>query len=144
MCHYILSINLYAAKDNYYFLGAFAKVQKAIMSCVMSVRPSGYNGYYLLTYLLTSLLTPWGRVLLEKLVGSLPAKIFPAFCETRRCITAFASARHLSLTRVRSVKSKPLYPHFLKIRLNIILPYSLGFPSGPRFPHPKQFLPIGL
>ena len=139
MCHYILSINLYAAKDNYYFLGAFAKVQKAIMSCVMSVRPSGYNGYYLLTYLLTSLLTPWGRVLLEKLVGSLPAKIFPAFCETRRCITAFASARHLSLTRVRSVKSKPLYPHFRKFILILSSHIAWVFPAVPGFPTQNNF-----
>ena len=42
---------------------------------------------------LTYLLTPWGRVLLEKLV-----KKFPAFYGTRRFITVLTSARHLSLS----------------------------------------------
>ena len=35
----------------------------------------------LLTYLLTYLLTPWSRVLLEKLTGSAAVKKFPAFLE---------------------------------------------------------------
>jgi 1,4-dihydroxy-2-naphthoate octaprenyltransferase len=52
----------------------------------------------LLIYLFTYLLTPWSRVLLEKLTGSQLVKKFPAFCRTRRFITAFASARHLSLS----------------------------------------------
>jgi hypothetical protein len=34
---------------------------------------------YLLTYLFTYLLTPWSRVLLEKLTGSQLVKKFPAF-----------------------------------------------------------------
>ena len=46
----------------------------------------------------TYLLTPCNRVLLEKLTGSQPVKKFPAFYGTRRFITAFTSARHLSLT----------------------------------------------
>jgi hypothetical protein len=45
---------------------------------------------------LTYLLTPWSRVLLEKLTGLQPVKKFPAFYGTRRFITAFTSARHLS------------------------------------------------
>jgi len=51
----------------------------------------------LLTYLLTYLLTPWSRVLLEKLTGLQLVKKFPAFYGTQRFITAFTSARHLSL-----------------------------------------------
>jgi len=51
----------------------------------------------LLTYLLTYSLTPWSRVLVEKLTGLLLVKKFPAFYGTRRFITAFTSARHLSL-----------------------------------------------
>jgi hypothetical protein len=38
------------------------------------------------------LLTPWSRVLLEKLTGSQIVKKFPAFYGTRRFITAFTSA----------------------------------------------------
>jgi hypothetical protein len=45
------------------------------------------------TYLL---LTPWSRVLLEKLTTFQLVKNFPAFYGTRRYITAFTSARHLS------------------------------------------------
>jgi len=47
--------------------------------------------YYLLTYLLH------GAVFLEKLTGSQLVKKFPAFYGTRSFITAFTSARHLSL-----------------------------------------------
>ena len=43
------------------------------------------------------LLPPWSRVLHEKPTGSQPVKTFLAFYGTRRFITAFASARHLSL-----------------------------------------------
>jgi hypothetical protein len=57
---------------------------------------------YLNTYLLTHSLTPWSRVLLEKLTGVQLVKKFPAFYETRRFITAFTSARHLSLSRASS------------------------------------------
>jgi len=53
---------------------------------------------YLLTYLLTDLLTPWRRVLLEELTGFQQVKKFPAFYGTRRFITVFTSAHHLSLS----------------------------------------------
>jgi len=53
---------------------------------------------HLLTYLLTYLLTPWCRVLLEKLTGSQLVKKFPAFYETRKFIAAFTSASHLFLS----------------------------------------------
>jgi hypothetical protein len=43
------------------------------------------------------LLTSWSKVLLEKLTGFQLLKKFPAFYGTRRFITAFTSARHLSL-----------------------------------------------
>jgi hypothetical protein len=44
------------------------------------------------------LLTPRSRVLVEKLTGSQLVKKFPAFYGTRRFITTFTSARHLSLS----------------------------------------------
>ena len=49
-------------------------------------------------YLLTYLLTPWSRVLLEKLASLYLVKKFPAFYGTRRFLTALTSARHLSLS----------------------------------------------
>jgi len=53
---------------------------------------------YLLAYLLTYLLNPCSRVLLEKLTGSQLVKKFPTFYGTRKFITSFTSARHLSLS----------------------------------------------
>ena len=46
--------------------------------------------------ILTYLVTPWCRVLLEKLTGLQLVKKFPAFHGTRRFITALTSVRHLS------------------------------------------------
>ena len=46
---------------------------------------------------LNYLLTPWSRVLLEKLASLQLVKKFPAFYGTRRFLTALTSARHLSL-----------------------------------------------
>jgi hypothetical protein len=48
-------------------------------------------------YLVKDLLTPRSRVLLEKLTGLQLVRKFPAFYGTRRFITAFTSACHLSL-----------------------------------------------
>ena len=46
----------------------------------------------------TFLLTPWSRVLLEKLTGFQLVNKFPAFYRARRFITAFTSACHLYLS----------------------------------------------
>jgi hypothetical protein len=64
------------------------------------------------------LLTSWSRIHLEKLTGSQPSKKSPAFYGTRRFITAFTSARHLSLSVV-----------MLSSHLRPGLPSGL-FPSG--------------
>ena len=61
----------------------------------------------LCTYLATYLHTPWSRVLLEKPTGLQLVKKFPAFYGTRRFITTFTSARHLSLSWDSSIQSKP-------------------------------------
>jgi hypothetical protein len=53
----------------------------------------------------SALLTPWSRVLLQKLTGFQIVKKFPAFYGTRRFITAFTSAGHLSLSWARSIQS---------------------------------------
>ena len=84
----------------------------------------------LLTYLLTYLPTAWCRVLLEKLTGSQPVKKFPAFYATRRFVTAFTSARHLSLSRASSIQS--ILPHPTPWTSILILPshLQLCLPSG--------------
>jgi hypothetical protein len=45
-----------------------------------------------------NLLIPYSRVLLEKLTGYQLVNKFPVFYGTRRLITAFTHARHLSLS----------------------------------------------
>ena len=78
-----------------------------------------------LTYLLTFLLTPWSRVLLEKQTGSQPVKKIPAFYRNRRFITAVISAATVPiLSQINPAFASS--SHFLKSHLNI-------FPSTPRY-----------
>jgi len=81
-------------------------------------------------YLTTYLLTPWSRVLLEKLTGLQLVKKFPAFYGTRRFITALTIARHLSLSWASSIQST--HPHPTSRRSILILSshLHLGLPSG--------------
>ena len=76
------------------------------------------------------LLTPWCRVLLEKLTGLQLVKKFPAFHGTRRFITALTSVRQLSLSWASPIQS--IYPHPTSWRSNLILSthLRLGLPSG--------------
>jgi len=93
------------------------------------------------TYLLS--LIPWSRVLLEKLTSSQLFKKFPAFYGTRKFITSLTSARHLSLVRARSIKSR-LPSQLLKININIILPSTPGSSklSFPQVSPPKPCIHI--
>ena len=78
----------------------------------------------------TYLLTPWCRVLLEKLTGLQLIKKFPPFHGTRRFITALTSVRHLSLSWTSPIQS--IYPHLISWRSILILSthLRLGLPSG--------------
>ena len=80
--------------------------------------------------LYSHLLTPWCRVLLEKLTVLQLVKKFPAFHGTRRSITALTSVRHLSLTWASPIQS--IYPHPTSWRSVLILSTHLllGLPSG--------------
>ena len=79
---------------------------------------------------MTYLLTPWCRVLLEKLTGLQLVKKFPAFHGTRRFITALTSVRHLSLSWANPIQF--IYPHPTSWRSVLILSthLRLGLPSG--------------
>ena len=79
---------------------------------------------------LTYLLTPWCRVLLEKLTALQLVKKFPAFHGTRRFITALTSLRHLSLSWASPIQS--IYPHPTSWRSILILSTHLflGLSSG--------------
>ena len=91
------------------------------------------------------LLTPWCKVLLEKLTGLQLVKKFPAFYGTRRFITALTSVRHLSLSWASPIQST--YPHptswrsilILSTHLRLGLPSGL-FPSG--FPTKTLYAPL--
>ena len=78
----------------------------------------------------TYLLTPWCRVLLEKLAGLQLVKKFPAFYGTLRFITAFTSFRHPSLSWASPIQST--YPQPTSCRSILILSthLRLGLPSG--------------
>ena len=97
------------------------------------------------------LLTPWCRVLLEKLTGLQLVKKFPVFYGNRRFITALTSIRQLSLSWASPIKST--YPHptswrsilILFNRLGLGLPsglYSFGFPTKTLYtPSPHPYAP---
>ena len=86
-------------------------------------------------YHITYLLTPWCRVLLEKLTGLQLVKKFPAFYGTRSFITALTSVRHLSLSWASPIQSTYSHPTswrsilILSTHLRLCLPSDL-FPSG--------------
>jgi len=98
-----------------------------------------------LTHLLTYLLTPWTRSFLRINPVLQPVKKFPAFYGTRRFITAFTSARHLSLPWASSIRS--ITPHPTSWRSTLILSshLCLGLPSGPipsGFPTKNLYTPL--
>ena len=91
---------------------------------------NGINLEELLTYLFTYLLTPWGRVLLEKLTGSQLFKKYSTFYVTRRFITAFTTARHLYLSSSRSIQSMVLHLTSWRSTLIFSSHLRLGLASG--------------
>ena len=101
--------------------------------------------YFLKFRVLTYLLTPWCRVLLEKLTGLQLVKKLPTFHGTRRFITTLTSVRHLSLSWASPIQS--IYPHptswsailILSTHLRLGLPSGL-FPSG--FPSKALYTPL--
>ena len=100
-----------------------------------NVKPSGMWSNHLLTYLLT----PWYRVLLEKLTGLQLVKKFPAFHGTQRFITALTSVRHLSLSWASPIQS--IYPHPTSWRSILILSNNLGLGLPPKWSPSLRFPP---
>ena len=81
---------------------------------------SKYSKIYLLTYLL----------LLENLTGSLLVKKFPTLYGTRRFITPFTNARHLSLSWASFIQYIPPHPTSWRYILILSSHICLGFQSG--------------
>jgi hypothetical protein len=73
---------------NYKFVGSLYKM----------IKMNGTDIKIILTYLLTYLLTPWSKVLLEKLTGFAASQEIPRIYGTRNFITVLTRARHLSLS----------------------------------------------
>ena len=87
------------------------------------------------------LLTPWCRVLLEKLTGLQLVKKFPAFHGTRRFITALTSVRHPSLSWASPIQS--IYPHPTSWRSILILSTHLRLGLLPSsFPSKTLYNPL--
>ena len=97
--------------------------------CQWPIETEGYAPSFLPSFL-TYLLTPWYRVLLEKLTGLQLVRKFPAFHGTPRFITALTNARHLSLSWASPIQS--IYTHPISWRSILILSthLRLGLPSG--------------
>jgi hypothetical protein len=80
--------------------------------------------------ILTYLLTPWSRTLLEKLTGLQLVKKFLEFYGTRRFITALTSARHLSLSCASTIQSTHPHPTSRRSIPILFSHLRLGLPSG--------------
>jgi hypothetical protein len=87
------------------------------LSCTITISP-------------TYLLTPWSRVLLEKLTGFAASQEIPRIYGTRKFITVLPRARHLSLSWARSIQSPQPLPTSWRSILILSSHLRLGLPIG--------------
>jgi len=111
--------------------------EKRVLYMKISVHFLSYLAQFFLLH------APWSRVLLEKLISFQQIKKFPVFYGTRRFITTFKSARHLSLSWPPVPILNWIDPdhtptsHFLKIHLNVILRWVSQVVCFPQISPPK-------
>ena len=82
------------------------------------------------TQKVTYLLTPWSRILLEKLTGSAASQEIPRIFGTRRFITVLTSARQLSLSWTNTIQSPQPPPTSRRSSLILSSHLRLGLPNG--------------
>ena len=78
----------------------------------------------------TYVLTPWSRVLLEKLTGSAASQEIPHIFGYRMFLTVLTSARHLSLSWATSIQSPKLPPNPWRSILILFSHLCLCLPNG--------------
>ena len=78
----------------YFYFGTLLKMCVCVCVCLSVHFRIGIKTPVLLTYLLT----PWSRVLFEKLTGSAASQEITRIFGTRKFLTVLTSARHLSLS----------------------------------------------
>jgi len=92
--------------------------------------------------------SPWSKVLLEKLVVSQLAKKFTKFYGNRKFIAVFTTAHHLSLSWSTLLKLMHCQFVTLKFHSNIITyaytlqPVAILFRFPPKYPHSFHFSPV--
>jgi hypothetical protein len=114
-----------------YFLHFLLEVQSLHKSINYSRTLKVKAKYFFKTSALTNityLLTPWSRVLLEKLTGFAASQEIPRIYGTRKFITVLTSVRHLSLSWARSIQFPQSPPtswrslnHLLLLPKNLLL-----------------------
>jgi len=110
--------------------------------CHLKLCPSHWSVMWV-TVTHKHLLTPWCRVLLEKLTGLQLVKKFPPFHGTRRFITALTSVRHLSVSWASPIQSTYPHPTSWRSTLKLSTHLRLGLPSGssPPVSPPRPYTP---
>jgi hypothetical protein len=78
----------------------------------------------------TYLLTPWNRVLLEKLTGSAASQEIPRTFVTRSFLIVLTRVRHVSLTWANSIQSPQPPPTSWRSTLILASHLRLGHPNG--------------
>ena len=145
MCPYIILKN----SQPIYIINIVPIIYVVSIVCELGIIEALYkltvNFIFIFCVGITYLLTPWCRVLLEKLTGLQLVKKFPAFHKTRRFITALTSVRHLSLSWASPIQS--IYTHATSWRSVLILSthLHLGLPSGllpSSFPTKTLYTPL--
>ena len=132
MCDYSLSLAATKCAKPYCLLWSVWSYNNIIHN-VISITISWKT--FIEIYLHIYLLTPWSRVLLEKLTGSEASQEIPRTLWNQKFITVLTSARHLSLSWVSSIQTLNTTPNswipvlILHSHLSLWLPNGL-FPSG--------------